>query len=167
MEFNEYGYLLAASENDAYNALVCNHFAAEMGRNHVFQFPDTSMEEPDPKRLQRTVRGLIMPADRAWLEDLMSNWYRGWTFQKTLLTEEYNYERFKDTCPEGSLSVAVVKSGGGIQLHSPEHPIKPKSGDVVIWFGPKPEKSKPEKPKPAKTMTANDKTDGNPTAKNS
>lgn len=143
LEFNDYGYLLAATDNDAYNALVCKHFAAEMGRHHVFQLPDTSVEEPDPKRLSRTMRGLIMPAERAWYEELMSNWYHGWTFQKTLLTDEFTYERFQETFPAGSLPVAMVKADKAIQLYSPELSIKPKPGDMIVWFGPKPEKAKP------------------------
>jgi NhaP-type Na+/H+ or K+/H+ antiporter len=143
LEFNDYGYLLAATDNDAYNALVCKHFAAEMGRNHVFQLPDTSVEEPDPQRLSRTMRGLIMPAERAWYEELMSNWYHGWTFQKTLLTDEFTYERFQESFPTGSLTVAVIKADKSIALYSPELSIKPKPGDTVVWFGPKPEKAKP------------------------
>jgi len=145
LEFSDYNYLFAATDNDAYNALVCSHFAAEMGRNRVFQLPDTSVEEPDPKRLPRTVRGLIMPGERAWFEELMSNWYRGWTFQKTLLSEEFSFEDFQAASPEGGLPVAAVKADGGVQLNSPEQPLKPKPGDTVIWFGPKQEKSRAAK----------------------
>ncbi|MGE5242275.1 MAG: cation:proton antiporter [Bacteroidota bacterium] len=153
LEFNDYGYLLAATDNDAYNALVCSHFAAEMGRNRVFQLPDTLVEEPDPKRLPRTVRGLIMPGERAWFEELMSNWSRGWTFQKTLLTEEFTFENLQTTSPEGSLPVVTVKADGKVQLSSPEQPLKPKSGDTVIWFGPKPEKSRAARPGGGKDST--------------
>jgi hypothetical protein len=156
LEFSDYGYLFAATDNDAYNALVCSHFAAEMGRNHVFQLPDTSVEEPDPKRLPRTVRGLIMPGERAWFEELMSNWYRGWTFQKTLLTEEFTFENFQTASPEGSLPVAAVKADGGVQLNSPEQPLKPKPGDTVVWFGPKQEKPR--------AVKADDDKDRNPAA---
>ena len=152
LEFNDYGYLLAATDNDAYNALVCSHFAAEMGRNRVFQLPDTSVEEPDPKRLPRTVRGLIMPGERAWYEELISNWYRGWTFQKTLLSEEFTFENLQAASPEGSLPVAAVKGDGGVQLNSPEQPFKPKPGDTVIWFGPKQEKSRATKADEGKNL---------------
>lgn len=145
LEFNDYGYLLAATDNDAYNALVCSHFAAEMGRNCVFQLPDTSVEEPDPKRLPRTMRGLIVPGERAWFEELMSNWYRGWTFQKTLLTEEFGFENLQAASPAGSLPVVAVKANGKVEFNSPEQPFKPKAGDMVIWFGPKPEKAQPAK----------------------
>ncbi len=140
LELNDYGYLLAATDNDAYNALVCSHFAAEMGRHRVFQLPDVSVEEPDPKRLARARRGLITPAERAWFEDLIARWYRGWTFQKTLLTEEFTYERCMAICPEGSLPILLVKEDGKVEFNSPEQPFKPGAGDTVIWFGPKPGK---------------------------
>ena len=47
--------------------------------------------------------------------------------------------------PEGALPVAVVKADNKVQLNSPEQPIKPKPGDMVIWFGPKQEKARPAK----------------------
>ena len=152
LELSDYGYLFAATDNDAYNALVCSHFATEMGRNRVFQLPDTSVEEPDPKRLPRTVRGLITPGERAWFEELMSNWYRGWTFQKTQLSEEFTFENLQAALPEGGLPIAAVKADGGMQLNSPEQPLKPKPGDTVIWFG-----SKQDKGRPAKTNEGKDR----------
>ena len=37
LDLNAYETLIAASDNDAYNALVCTDFAPEFGRNNVFQ----------------------------------------------------------------------------------------------------------------------------------
>lgn len=137
IEFNDYGFLAAVTDNDAYNTLVCNRFAAEIGRHHVFQLAEVAGDESDPKRLPRTVRGLMLGTERAWYEDLHAKWYRGWTFQKTPLTEAFGYDAFLASCPEGSMPIAALKPEGAIQLHSPEHPIKPKTGDTVIWFGEK------------------------------
>jgi hypothetical protein len=137
LEFNDYGHLLAATDNDAYNALVCAHFGVEMGRTRVFQLPDVSAEEPDPKRLPRTKRGLITPGERALFEDLLSKWYRGWSFQKTQLTEEFDYQTWLASLPEGSLPVLLIDEGGGVVFNSPELPFKPKPTDTIIWFGPK------------------------------
>jgi hypothetical protein len=38
--------LIAASDNDAYNALVCTDFGPELGRNHVFQIGRTDERGP-------------------------------------------------------------------------------------------------------------------------
>jgi NhaP-type Na+/H+ or K+/H+ antiporter len=143
IEFNDYGVLVAASDNDAYNTLVCNRFASEIGRNRVFQLAEVAGDESDPKRLPRTMRGLILGAEGVWYEELQARWYRGWTFQKTLLTEEFDYEEFLASAPQGAMPIGSVKPEGEIQLHSPEQPIKPKVGDIVFWFGEKRESGAP------------------------
>lgn len=142
LEFNDYGLLLAATDNDAYNSLVCSHFGAEMGRTQVYQLPYGAIDEPDPRRLPLARRGLITPNTGATYEELAARWYRGWTFQKTQLTETFTFDKFLQTIPQDSLPVVWVRPNSGVQFNSPEQPIKPKQGDSVIWFGPKLEKSK-------------------------
>jgi NhaP-type Na+/H+ or K+/H+ antiporter len=141
LELGDYGYLVAATENDAYNTLVCTQFAAELGRNRVFQLPEPAGDDVDPKRLPRTVRGLILAADEARFDELMSNWYRGWSFQRTRLSDQFGYEEFLASRPADSLVVLLQRADGGIQVNSPEHPLKPKSGDLLLWFGPRAEKA--------------------------
>ena len=143
LEFNDYGYLFAATANDAYNAHVCTHFAAEMGRNHIFQLPQANTDVPDPRRLPLTRRGLIAMGETAMYDDLLARWYRGQTFQRTMLSEQDSYEDFLASCPEGCQPVVLVRPGGALQLHSAEQPINPKTGDTVVWFGPKPGKAAP------------------------
>lgn len=141
LEFNDYGNLLAATDNDAYNALVCSRFGSEMGRNRTFQLPDASTEEPDPKRLPRAVRGVIVPAADAWFEELVSKWYSGWRFRQTRLTEEFREEDWQATLSDGGLPVLVLKADGLVWFNSPEQPVKPGPNDTVIWFGPQPAKA--------------------------
>jgi len=141
LELGDYGYLLATTDNDAYNTLVCTHFATEFGRNRVFQLPEPTGDEADPKRLPRTVRGLILASDEARYEDLMSHWYRGWSFQRTRLSDQFGYEEFVASRPADSLLVLLLRDDGTIHVNSPEHPLKPKSGDQLLWFGPRSEKA--------------------------
>jgi len=141
LELGDYGYLIATTDNDAYNTLVCTHFATELGRNRVFQLPEPAGDEADPKRLPRTVRGLILASDEARYEDLMSHWYRGWSFQRTRLSDQFGYEEFVASRPADSLLVLLLRDDGTIHVNSPEHPLKPKSGDQLLWFGPRSEKA--------------------------
>lgn len=143
LEFGEMGYLFAATDNDAYNSLVCSHFAPDIGRNRVYQLPYITAGESAPKRLPRTVRGLVSPREDAMYEDLLRNWYRGWTFQTTQITETFPYREFLEARPEGALPIAVIREGGRVQFESPEQPIHPRPGALVIWFGPKAEKKVP------------------------
>ncbi|HET6370051.1 MAG TPA: hypothetical protein VFG95_02570, partial [Nitrospiria bacterium] len=133
----------ADTDNDAYNSLVCKSFAGDLGQTRVFQLPDLGPEETETRRLSRTFRGLIAPSEKALYEELLANWYRGWTFQKTPMTEVFTYEHFLANSPPEIIPMVLVKENGDVQLNSFEQPIKPKAGDIVIWFGTKPEKAKP------------------------
>lgn len=140
LEFNEMGYLFAATDNDAYNALVCTHFAAELGRHKVFQLPQYAQDEDDTKGVARTVRGMLTPSKEAQYEELQVYWYRGWRFQKTNLTEEFNYEDGVASLPEGAIPLALVREASEVVFISPERALKPRAGDVLIWFGAKRER---------------------------
>ena len=65
LELNDIAYVLAATDNDAYNALVCTRFAPELGRTRVFQLPTVDADEHDTKGLTRTLRGRIAFSNEA------------------------------------------------------------------------------------------------------
>jgi hypothetical protein len=68
-------------------------------------------------------------------EDLERNWYGGWTFQRTNLTEDYQQEAFLTGLPEGALPLLVVTAKGAVRLVGVDHPLKTQAGDRVVWFG--------------------------------
>ncbi|MFP3802368.1 NAD-binding protein, partial [Paraburkholderia sp. SIMBA_027] len=39
VDLTPYEILIAATEEDAYNALICQRFVPELGREHIFQTP--------------------------------------------------------------------------------------------------------------------------------
>jgi NhaP-type Na+/H+ or K+/H+ antiporter len=130
------GFLLAATDNDAYNALVCGRFAPELGRNRVFQL---AMEQPpgaERKALSHTVRGRVAFDEDATYQELMKRHYRGWTFQKTRLSESYTYEQYLAQCAEEAQQLLLVREGGMVVFNSAEQPFEPRSGDVVVCYTP-------------------------------
>jgi len=50
LELNEVGYLFAATDNDAYNSLVCSQFASELGRIASTNCRPTPRRIPNPSR---------------------------------------------------------------------------------------------------------------------
>ena len=136
LELHDVGILLAATSNDAYNALVCTAFAPSMGRGQAFQLPMYATEAGDPKGVARGMRGRIAFGETALYEDLWRHLNQGWVFQKTHLTETYTLEKYLADCPEGTLQLMVVKNGGGLVLHAQSAPFTPASGDTIISFGP-------------------------------
>ena len=61
VDLRDFEHLLAATPDDAYNALVCTRFACEFGRERVYQIaPD---ESSGPNATSREWRGKIAVAD--------------------------------------------------------------------------------------------------------
>ena len=60
--------LIAATDNDAYNALVCSALAPEIGRGRVFQLPMGPGAEDDPKSMAIAHRGRIAFGEGAGFE---------------------------------------------------------------------------------------------------
>ncbi|MGA9851508.1 MAG: sodium:proton antiporter [Gammaproteobacteria bacterium] len=135
LELYDVGILLAATDNDAYNALVCTAFAPVMGRGVAFQLPMFAAEADDPKGVTRGMRGRIAFSEEALYEELWRRLNQGWIFQKTHITETYTYEKYLADCPEGTLQLMAIKNGGGLLLHAQSAPFAPVAGDTVISFG--------------------------------
>lgn len=134
LELNDIGCLLAATYNDAYNALVCTHFASELGRNRVFQLRLHGGDEDDSRGLPRTLRGRMVFDEQATYDELMRRHYQGWHFQKTRLTETYDYDAFRRDCPGDALIMLVVRESGEVVFQSPRDPLKPRPGETVVCY---------------------------------
>ncbi len=148
LELNDIGWLLAATYNDAYNALVCTRFAPELGRRRVFQLRLHGGDEDDPRGLPRTLRGEVVFDEGATYEELMRRHYQGWRFQKTRLTETYDYEAFRRDCPSDALIMLLVREGGEVAFQSSRSPLKPRAGDTVVCYLPAAERA-PSRPPPS------------------
>lgn len=136
LELHDVGLLIAATSNDAYNALVCTAFAPSMGRGQAFQLPMSAAEAGDPKGVTRGMRGRIAFSDAALYEDLWRQLNLGWVFHATHLTETYTFERYLADCPAGTLQLISVRKAGGLVLHTQTMSSSPGPGDTVISFGP-------------------------------
>jgi hypothetical protein len=130
------GYLLAVTDNDAYNALVCTRFAPELGRDRVFQLPAANAEENGATGISQTLRGRLAFSEEATHERMMQRHYLGWRFQKAELSEDFTYEDFSRHCPVKAEHLLLVHENGEVMFHSPEQPLEPKAGDTLVCYRP-------------------------------
>ncbi|HEC13637.1 MAG TPA: sodium:proton antiporter [Acidiferrobacteraceae bacterium] len=137
LETNNMGYLLATTENDAYNALVCTRLAPELGRSRIFQLPMAAMAEEDPKSLARTLRGNIAFSEEADYQGLLRRHYQGWVLQKTSLTEAYNFDDYSKNSPDGAIAIFLMRGEGKeLLFHSAKNNWEPTAGDTLVAFVP-------------------------------
>jgi NhaP-type Na+/H+ or K+/H+ antiporter len=127
--------VLAATANDAYNALVCTTMAPEIGQKKVFQLAMGSDAEEDPRALSRPRRG--NPAfDAKYDFDMLWRLYvRGWKIFKTRISETYSYDDFVADRPEEFLQIMLLREAGEVEFlrSGDENEFLP--GDTIVWFG--------------------------------
>lgn len=104
--------LIATSDNDAYNALVCTDFGPELGRNHVFQIG--RIDEKARQSLNFTLGGRPLTKEPVSFLELREKLLSGWTFQLTRLTDEFGWKAYEESRPEGAIILLWVKPSGAL-----------------------------------------------------
>ncbi len=137
MELASVTCILAATSNDAYNALVCRHFAAELGRDRVYQLPMYAAEESHKRRhVAKPLTGVMAFSENSQYEELWRRHFQGWKFSKTRITETYDWESFLADVTGEAIPIGTIRDNGRMMFHAPLNPIRPQAGDVVIYYAP-------------------------------
>ena len=131
LPLNRYETLIAATDNDAYNALVCTDFGPEFGRNNVFQIGRHEASEDD-RDLPATLGGRTIAGGLSF-ETLVERFNDGWTFGLTPLTPEFGLEAFREEHPD-ALIVGAVKPSGELTIFGTRSDISVGAGDRVLAF---------------------------------
>jgi NhaP-type Na+/H+ or K+/H+ antiporter len=127
--------LLAASSNDAYNALACNAFNPDLGPHKVYQLPMLASDD-DPQAVSETRRGLPAFKGSTQFEELWECHIRGWQFQKTRLTDEFTYTDAVKKLPEEAIQIALVTADGHLRFAGDEVRWLPDSGLTLVSYVP-------------------------------
>ena len=127
--------LLAASSNDAYNALACSTFGPDLGLHKVYQLPMLASDD-DPQAVSEARRGLPAFKGSTQFEELWARHVRGWQFQKTRLTEEFGYVSAVKKLPEEAIQLAYVTSDGALRFAGDDKGWAPDAGHTLISYVP-------------------------------
>ncbi len=133
LELADMGYLLATTGNHAYNSLVCSVFIQHFGRNRVFQIA-TNEKKLEKKQLNSSFRGKVMFGGNLIYKELILQYIDGWRFQRTRLTEEYDFEALKDNY-KGRLKPFIrIMNNGELDLDFYEDQSQTNPGETIISF---------------------------------
>lgn len=136
LELNAYGHLIAATDNDAYNALVCTDLGPELGRQNVYQTGCHETDSNDAHRRSYTIGGRTLMRSGADFDELNRRLRQGWRFQKTKLTEDYSLERYREERPEATEILLTLKADGRIVFSTSRERAKAEAGDTVVAMVP-------------------------------
>lgn len=149
LDMSQYAILIAATDNDAYNALVCTDLGPEMGRSNVFQLGRTKIQQPNGSgeeaskastssrhELHFTVGGGSILPEGVTLSELNRRIASGWEFTRTRLTEEFDFADFLESRPTETVVLFVIKPNGRIEPAPNPKRTKFAVDDYLFSFGP-------------------------------
>ena len=141
LDLTQFQVLAAATDNEAYNALGCTEFAPEIGRDNVYQLGDASNDE-DPRALPESLRGRALFSAGHGVEDIIQREEQGWTFRKTRISEQFDFEAAKASLAEGGDMLLLLRKSGALRFFTHASRPTPQPGDTILSYVP------PTKPRP-------------------
>lgn len=149
LNLSRFSTIIATTDNDAYNALVCTDFGPEIGRSNVFQI-GTNKEQSERRTLNFTLGGRALMEPGMTFRELERKLDGGWTFQTTRLTDEFSFEKFTDSRPDDARIILWKKPDGRIFAGKIDDRMQPQINDVILSFALA--KSEKEAVKPSETI---------------
>lgn len=143
LDLTQFQVLAAATDNEAYNALVCNEFAPEIGRDNVYQLGDASDDE-DPRALPESLRGRALFSSGHGVGDIMAREDKGWTWRKTKISEQFDFDDARASLPEGGDMLLLLRKGGALRFFTHASRPTPQAGDTILSYVPPSPPKRPE-----------------------
>lgn len=134
--------VIAATNNDAYNALICTEFGPEVGRANVFQIGERnnsndSEASNERNSLRFTVGGRQLTTSGDSYFGLLSKHNSGWSFSSTQLTKEFTFTDYQNSREKGSINILWLKPNNTFHFASNNEAAQPSEGNIILSFGPR------------------------------
>lgn len=136
LDLSPFQVLVAATDNQAYNTLVCNEFANEIGRDSVYQLGSPG-DHQDHKAMPESLRGRALFASGFGVEEIMERLGQGWRLRKTKLSENFRFDDARAVLPSSAELLLLLKGDGRMQFFTHALRPTPNPGDTVISFAPR------------------------------
>lgn len=168
LETHHLSYLLCATDNDYYNALVCKAQGRHFGHHRTLQLATHEESIQESKRLSLQQRGYLAFAADADFEILQQRLDEGWTIQTTQIGENYDLGLIKERLGEPGrdwMLLGAVSPEGELVICSSEQVFTPERGWTILYFAPAQhttgsvEPQQRERRESAKTTSSEQRTD--------
>ncbi|MGX5913905.1 cation:proton antiporter [Aliidiomarina sp. Khilg15.8] len=142
LEIKHLSYLLSATDNDFYNALVCKSLGPEFGYHRTLQLATHKESNKEEKQMTMQQRGHTAFAPGFHFQHLHRLLDEGWTIQVSELTEQFDMHTLNDklgTPGKDWLLLASLAEDGSFKLITEELGKLPDTEGKVIYFAPQDE----------------------------
>lgn len=135
LDLSPYQVLVAASDNEAYNTLVCNEFAHEIGRDAVYQLGEPG-DHDDRQAMPASLRGRALFSSGYGVDEIAERLDKGWTLRKTRLSERFGFEDAKAALDPSAAMLLLLRKDGRMKFFTHAARPTPAPGDIVVSFAP-------------------------------
>lgn len=150
LDLSPYQVLIAATQNEAYNTLVCNEFAYEIGRDSVYQLGENEVGD-DKHALPEALRGRALFESGFGVDEVAERQKSGWVFRKTKLSDAFDFEQAQEKLPDSANMLLLVRGAGELRFFTHAARPEPKAGDTILSFLPPQIKTPQDKAAKAQT----------------
>jgi len=133
LDHSAFNHLIAATPNDAYNALVCIEFAPELGRHRVFQVSGSEADDNSEETIAFTSRGRTLSSRARSFDVLTKDWWSGWRFRSTTLSDSYKLQDFFNDRGEDLDVILARRPDGTIEFIQPGQQARAE-GSTILSF---------------------------------
>ena len=127
--------LIAATDNEAYNTLVCSEFAPEIGTDRVYQLGEGA-DHDDHRAIPSSLRGRSLFHSGFGVDDVQQREMEGWEFRRTKLSDKFSVEDARETLPEAASMLLLVEPDGDLRFFTHAAAPEPEPGDTIISYSP-------------------------------
>jgi len=130
LDLGQFQELIAATDNDAYNALICDDLGPEMGYDSVSQIGT------DRDRAPYHSRGRVLMQSAPTIDDLLKSEDANWVFTRTKITEKFGIGNLKKNLDPEALLICVLKPDKRLLFYSTDARPIVEPGDIVVSYAP-------------------------------
>jgi len=131
-DLSSYDYMIAMTDDNSYNVLLCHVLSHELGSDHVYSLPsEADFFSEEKKEEKELLRFKVKP----FYNNLLKMFHFGSVFKVSELTEEYKYETFlSDHMTDELLPILIIRGSGRIEFYSGYDVLKPEVGDRIVYY---------------------------------
>lgn len=140
LEDEHLSYLLCATDNHFYNALVCKAQGQAFGHHRTFQLAPCREATQEQKRLIVQQRGYFAFQPNVDYETLHHRLDQGWSMQSTRVTRDFDFDQLNARLGkpgEDWIGIGSVSPNGNLRIFSEAHPVKISEGWTLLYFSSK------------------------------
>ncbi len=132
LDFGGIGRFAAMTPNDVVNALAAEEFIELFGRANVSQFAPKTPEAERREPVSSERLGRLLFDGQIGHAELSARVAAGAVVKTTSLTDDFDYDAFRELYGPSAIILAVIEPSGELTLSTADQPIAPKSGQTVM-----------------------------------